>query len=390
MIKKFKHKKKVGMVSALPLLAACHHDKEEIITIEDSLPGKRSEPVVVILDRFQTETWHGPKVLQNFYGEFLNDEIEVTVIAEDLDENKYDNPVKQAFVDFEPDVINASWGLGNLVSYPTIFEYDELSSDDVIKEYVDTGIFLWENGTTITAAAGNDYESNGVSDPWGHSIFPIIVGAYSQYDDSIYDWSNKGSATVHFYEVGDGWDWTGTSYSAPRVAAHVALIKSEHPNISESSVRTILEKNSVYDFDSGDYVQKLDEITNMDPSIDTRVRVEAVFEIFEGRNPSQTELDSWISSIDNGIDTLGTMARWFAMNGIQINNVPPIERMQAFYHYWLGRESKDSEIIEMFNDLVATDSWNQTFDNFIEKEEIDTSYSFVYNNYDVLATEVVV
>jgi hypothetical protein len=387
---KYGKKKKLVPLSMLPLLAACHkNNDEETVTIQDPLPGPRSEPFVVILDRFQTETWHGPRVLQNFYGEFLNDEIEVTVIAEDLDENKYDNPVKQAVIDFETDVINASWGLGNLVSYPTIFEYDELLEDDVIKEYVDTGEFLWESGTTITVAAGNDYASDAVSDPWGHSIFPIIVGAYSQYDGDIYSWSNKGSATVHFYEVGDGWGWTGTSYSAPRVAAHVALIKSEHPGISESSVRTILEKNSVYDFDSGDYVQKLDKITNMDPSIDTRVKVEAVFEIFEGRNPSQTELDSWISSIDNGLDTLGTMARWFALNGVQTNNVPPIERMQAFYHYWLGRESEDGEIIEMFNDLVTTDSWNQTFDNFLAKENIDTSYSFVYNNYDVLATEAI-
>jgi hypothetical protein len=114
-----------------------------------------------------------------------------------------------------------------------------------------------------------------------------------------------------------------------------------------------------------------------------------VFEIFEGRNPSQTELDNWINLVDSGEETLGTMARWFAMNGVQTQDVPPIERMQAFYHYWLGRESQDSEIVAMFNDLVQTQSWDQTFDNFLELEHVDTSYSFVYNNYDVLATEVI-
>lgn len=364
------------------LLAACNHNGSEDVVIGNT----SDEPVVVILDRFQTETWHGPRVLQNFYGEFLKDETEVTVIAEDLDENKYDNPVKQAVHDFQPDVINASWGLGDLVSYPTIFEYDDLPEDDVIKEYVDTGEFLWENGTTLTAAAGNDYASDAVSDPWGHSIFPIIVGAYSQYDGDIYDWSNKGSAVVHFYEQGDGWNWFGTSYSAPRVAAHVASIKSEHPDISESSVRTILEKNSLYDFDSGDYVQKLDEITNMDTSIDVRVRVEAMFEIFEGRNPSEEELFYWSDLVLNQGLGLGEMAYQFAINGVQTDDIPPIERMQAFYHFWLGRESEDNEIVEMFNDLVATNSWHETFDNFIDSENVDTEYSFVYNNYNELLT----
>lgn len=369
------------MLSPL-LLAACHHNGSENVSTDNTT----DEPVVVILDRFQTETWHGPRVLQNFYGEFLNDEIEVTVIAEDLDERKYDNPVEQAAIDFQPDVINASWGLGSTVSYPTIFEYDELDEDDVIKVYVDTGEFLWLNGTTLTAAAGNDATADSVNDPWGHSIFPIIVGAYSQYDGDIYDWSNKGSAVVHFYEQGDGWNWYGTSYSAPRVAAHVALIKSEHPGISESSVRTILEKNSLYDFDSGDYVQKLDEITNMNPSIDVRVRVEAMFEIFEGRNPSEEELFYWSDLVVNQGLGLGEMAYQFATNGIQTDDVPPIERMQAFYHFWLGRESEDNEIVEMFNDLVVTNSWHKTFDNFIRSENIDTEYSFVYNNYNELLT----
>ena len=379
MIKKFKQKKQAGLVSTLPLLAACNHPEWH----------ERPEPVVVILDFFQTEITHGPTVLQNFFDEFGNDSREVTVIAEDLDEDKFPNPMLRVYQDFEPDVVNASWVMSDVIEYPSIFDYDTLEEGSFQKEIVDTGELLWLNGTTVTASAGNEASTTSSNEPWANSIFPIIVGAYQGSTGDIFYFSNKGPAVVHFYEAGDSFGSYGTSYSAPRVAAHVALIKTEHESISESSVRTILEKNSVYDFDAGHYVQKLDEISNMDPTIDTRVRVEAVFELFEGRNPSQEELDYWIDQVDNHGLNIGAVAREWAVNGVQIFDVPPIERMQAFYHFWLDRESEDSEIVEMFDDLVATKDWNITFDNFIEKEEIDTSYSFVYNNYDVLATEVI-
>jgi hypothetical protein len=385
MNKKSKSNKKFQWLSLAGLLSACGKGKAETATVDVPKTLNNSEPVAVILDAFQGPTTHGPLVLQNFYGEFLNDHKEVTVIAEDVDVDKTPDPMLRAYQDFNPDVINVSWGSVRNTDYPHIDNYNTYTHDDA---YLQSNQTLWENGVTVTAAAGNDGLNDAAVATWASSIFPIVVGAYSQYDGDIYDWSNKGSAVVHYYEIGDGWGIEGTSFSAPRVAAQVALIKSEHNTISESSVRTILEKNSVYDFDSGDYVQKIDEITNTDPSIDTRVKVEAVFEIFEGRNPSQTELDNWINLVDSGEETLGTMARWFAMNGVQTQDVPPIERMQAFYHYWLGRESQDSEIVAMFNDLVQTQSWDQTFDNFLELEHVDTSYSFVYNNYDVLATEV--
>ena len=386
MNKKSKSNKKFQWISLAGLLSACGSNKQETTTVDITRPSNNSEPVAVILDTFQGPTTHGPLVLQNFYSEFLNDHKEVTVIAEDVDVDKTPDPMLRAYQDFNPDVINVSWGSVRNTDYPHMDNYNTYTHDDA---YMQSNQTLWENGVTVTAAAGNDGLHDAAVATWASSIFPIVVGAYSQYDGDIYDWSNKGSAVVHYYETGDSWGIEGTSFSAPRVAAQVALIKSEHDTISESSVRTILEKNSVYDFDSGDYVQKIDEITNTDPSIDTRVKVEAVFEIFEGRNPSQTELDNWINLVDSGDETLGTMARWFAMNGIQTQDVPPIERMQAFYHYWLGRESEDSEIVAMFDDLVQTQNWNQTFDNFLELEHVDTSYSFVYNNYDVLATEVI-
>ena len=377
--------KKFQSLNLALLLSACG----KTVTVESTETvdnTKSPEPVVVILDAFQTSTSHGPQVLKNFYGEFGNDQKEVTVIAEDLDFDKTPDPILRAYQDFDPDVINASWGSKRNIDYPHIDNYDTYRNGDA---YLESNQILWENGVTVTASSGNDGENDSAVASWASSIFPIVVGAYSQYNGDIYDWSNKGSAVVHYYEIGDGWGIEGTSFSAPRVAAQVALIKSEYNDISESSVRTILEKNSLYDFDSGDYVQKIDEIKNFDPSIDTRVKVEAVFEIFEGRNPSQTELDNWINLVDNGEETLGTMARWFAINGIQTQDIPPIERMQAFYHYWLNRESQDNEIIQMLNDLIETQNWNQTFDNFLNLQHVDTSYSFVYNNYDVLATEVI-
>ena len=377
------------------LLGACggsneQNDASEIISFPIS-----NEPVVVILDSFQTQTTHGPLVLQNFYGEFGNDSKEVTVIAEDLDEDKSPDALTRAFNDFKPDVINLSWGyIGSKTDYPIIFEYDEESPDvvsPVVRKYVDATIELYENGTTITASAGNNGYENAAAGPWSHSPFTIVVGAYHQFlDDAIPEYSNMAAGVVNFYEMADGWGHAGTSFSAPRVAAHVTLIKSEHPGISESSVRTILEKNSFYEYEKNDYVQKLDVITNMNPSIDTRVKVESVFEIFEGRNPSQTELDSWIEKIDAGLYTLGSMAQQFAEDGVQQYEVPPMERMQAFFHFWLERESTDEEILDMFYDLVETNNWNVTFDNFIDSKGVDTEYSFVLNNHDALVSDVYV
>lgn len=391
-VKLMKHKKVDRLTVMSPLLlAACGgSNSSNSSNVIHSNRHQTTEPVVVILDRFQTNTSHGPQVLKNFYGEFQSDSTEVTVIAEDLDENKDPMPLIRVYEDFAPDVVNASWGLDIDTTYPFIGNYSNAPDLGSNGNYLEANQFLWENGVTVTASAGNDGFDGATNTTFASSIFPIIVGAYSQYNGEVYDWSDQGSAVVHFYEVGDGWGIEGTSFAAPRVAAHVALIKSEHLDISESSVRTILEKNSLFDIDSGKYVQKLDEITDMNPSIDTRVRVEAMFEIFEGRNPSEQELDYWSELIIDQNLGLGEMAMHYAANGIQTDDVPPIERMQAFYHFWLGRESQDSEIVDMFEDLVQTQDWNKTFDNFIEIKNVDTEYSFVYNNYDALNTETYV
>lgn len=384
-----KAKKTKKFVSFSPvILAACNSSESSSSNnTNNNSFNTFNEPVVVILDSFQTNTTHGPMVLQNFYGEFGNDTIEVTVIAEDVDLDKSPMPLIRAFEDFSPDVINTSWGFRGETEYPFIGEYDSFPGTTGMREYLEAHQILWENGVTVVASAGNRGYEGATNESAAISIFPIVVGAISQYDNQIYDWSDHGSSTVHYYEIGDGWGREGTSFSAPRVAAHVALIKHYHPDISESGVRTILEKNSFYDFDKGSFVQKIDKITNTDPSIDTRVKVEAVFEIFQGRNPSQNELDYWIQQIDNGVSILA-MALEYAKDGIQTDDVPPIERIQAFYHFWLERESQDQEVVDMFEDLATTNNWNQTFDNFIEIEQVDTDYSFVYNNYDDLVTNV--
>lgn len=365
-----------------------------------------NEPVVVIYDSFQTNTSHGPQVLKNFYGKFGNDHKDVIVIARDVDNGYWDrdennnliyittivDEFKDMVEKFNPDIVNVSWGYSSVVGYPLLnisenskYNYDTVEFDTMQIMLRD----LWEQGVTITASAGNDYHNNGASITFASSIFPIVVGAYNQQDMKIYDWSNKGPAVVDFYEMGDGWNIQGTSFAAPRVAAHIALIRSEYPDISQSSIRTILEKNSIYDYEFGQYVQKLKTISNFDPSIDTRVKVEAVYEIFNGRNPDQEELDFWIYQIDNNQYNIFQLAEQLAADGVQQLEVAPIERMAAFWHFWLSREADDSEILEMLDDINNTSDWNITFDNFIVKENINTEYSFVDNNYNVLYSEIV-
>ncbi len=69
----------------MPIIAACGKGKAETATVDVPKTLNNSEPVAVIPDAFQGPTTHVPLVLQNFYGEFLNDHKEVTVIAEDVD-----------------------------------------------------------------------------------------------------------------------------------------------------------------------------------------------------------------------------------------------------------------------------------------------------------------
>ena len=383
MKKKLNKTKKAAMISPMSLaLAACGSSGN---TISNTLPDSGGETVTVaVLDYFKSQESHGDKVVYAFNSTSTT---ENDVIEQELRLDLYENPVRQILQDESPDVINSSWTVDNVYSQsPFVIEFNDPAVGTPLRDALDTGLAAWNNNTTIVAPAGNDYQSDAASAPWALSIFPVVVGALDN-TGNIADYSNKGNEVVHFYHSGESNGHTGTSFSAAHVSSMVADIKNQLSGISESSVRTLLEKNSEYDFAEGMYVQKLNELTTIDTSIDTRVRVEAVFELFEGRNPSQEELDYWVNEIDNNGLDIRQLAHDFAANGIEQGGVPPIEKMQAFYHFWLGRESEDSEIADMMLNIADAKKWGPVFDKEI-LDEIgpDFAYNCTFNNYEALLT----
>lgn len=388
--------KNAAMLSPTALvLAACGGSGSNTTTSTSTsaTPSTNSPVNVVVVDSFKTaedggdgyDNGHGEKVVSTFNNFNIGNP---TVIEYELNLWEDTNPIRMVQQEINPDVINTSWVVDGIhATAPMVIEFNDPEPGTSLRDTLDTGLDTWNNNTTIVASAGDDGMSYGASAPWAFSIFPIIVGALDD-TDGIASYSNSGSETVHYYHSGNHSSGeTGTSYSTARVAAMVSDIKEQLPGISESSVRTLLEKNSVYSLEDGKYIQKLDELTTLDTSIDTRVRVEAVFELFESRNPTQEELDYWINEIDNNGLDIRQLAHDFAADGIEDNRVAPIEKMQAFYHFWLNREAEDSEIADMLASLAVSKNWGPTFDKEI-LDEIGPWYDYnvTANNYEALLT----
>ena len=386
MIKKLK---KATMLSPTALaLSACNTGGGSTTTSNPTSPSTSTASInVVVVDSFKLAEdggdGHGEKVVSVFNEHNIGN---TTVTEYELNLWDDTNPITTVQQEMDPDVINTSWVVADyFAESPMVIEFNDPAAGSSLRDVLDTGLDIWNNNTTIVASAGNDSMENSASAPWAFSIFPIVVGALDD-TGNIAAYSNSGSETVHYYHSGNGPDGgSGTSYSTARVAAMVSDIKEQLPGISESSVRTLLEKNSVYSLEDGKYIQKLDELTTLDASIDTRVRVEAVFELFESRNPTQEELDYWINEIDNNGLDIRQLAHDFAADGIEDNRVAPIEKMQAFYHFWLNREAEDSEIADMLASLAVTKKWGPTFDEEI-LDEIGPwfEYNATFNNYEEL------
>jgi len=255
-------------------------------------------------------------------------------------------------------------------------------------------------GTAVVSAAGN-FGDNTLKENQ-RSVFDFTVGAIQTMEQTeavfeVADFSNQNPQFVDFYIYGDG----GTSYAAPRVAGLIAQIREHDPDASLSAIRTVLEKNSSYEcvepsltyspdrdpIEYGSwYIQVLDPYnlkTNLvrdgvkgdrhlvfskdapeseyvfdftfDDTIDTRVRTEALYEVYLNRNPDQEGLDWWVDHIDAGADFLDVIDhfKYFRDNDLDgvtdvsqyEHGAPLIEKIQGLYHAHLARESADQEVI---------------------------------------------
>lgn len=204
---------------------------------------------------------------------------------------------------------------------------------------------------------------------------------------------------VDFYTQGDG----GTSYAAPRVAGMIAHIKQYNPNYNLNEIRTILERNSKYltferdgntwtaqvldpwnmqtnmirDGRAGksinmftDGITESDYTWTFDPKhiIDQKTKVEALFEVFSARNPSQEIFNTWMDIVDKNKLTVAEAVNAYVKSALfgsldampkdVDSKVPLIERVQGLYHLGLDREPTLEETV------VAIDHYSATGENF--------------------------
>jgi len=311
------------------------------------------------------------------------------------------------------DVINWSFGQGVFSSTDYIF-------DNAVRD-----AFL--EGTAVTTAAGN-FSSDRMKDTQ-RSPYDFTVGSIETFEWNAegltvgdratktakweFAWFNDNNPTfVDFYTYGDG----GTSFAAPRVAAYIAQIRDQDRDASLSSIRTILEKNSDYKLIQNDtdswYVQVLDPYNlenntardgeygyiyklfseqvpeseyefdfDFSNAIDTRVRTEALYEVYLNRNPDEEGLAYWMNQVDEFGASYSDLANFFeyvADNDLDIkpsgkydHNVPLIEKVQGLYHLHLGRETKDSEVVEAIDYMHnANLSWNEYVDQWMANANV--------------------
>ena len=217
-----------------------------------------------------------------------------TIIDSDI--NTYDSyPTPDDTILFwsgKTNLINASWHTTDLS-----LKYDYIDEFNVRK--------AWDKNTLVVIAVGNMYEATVWSQNWdtnevptsATSPFDITAGALKNGIIAKYSFSNP--RFVDYFLDGDFNGVEGTSYAAPRLTGHISKIMDWYPEYGYSQIRTMLEKNSISMV--GKNNQVIDAITDvkkeLDAKLDTKVLVEDLIEIFQGRNPTDQEVNDIVNTI---------------------------------------------------------------------------------------------
>jgi len=303
--------------------------------------------------------------------------------------------------------------------------------------------------TAFTVSAGNwgeggvvgmDRETGEITEP---GFDKISITQSSPYDFTVgsmatFEWDREnsidGKATkdakfelasfsevaprfVDFYTYGD----SGTSFAAPRVAGLITHILKDNPDYDLNHIRNVLERNSdlveferdgnkwisqvldPYDLENNtirddkvgnsidmftDGITKDDYIFTFDTNhaIDTRTRIDGLYEIILGRNPDQNGLNHYVNAVElenwSLQDVLNTFTNseefksgWFnSADAEQTAMVPLIERVQALYHVGLSREPTLEEtvnVIDYYKNEVD-ENWQQLVADFVGFYNIET------------------
>lgn len=370
LLEKFRKKSALKATAVTPLalsVAACGGSREPIPTPDPTptpLPIDEDDDGVtttVVLDYYTGDS--------GYHGDFVENTVaqntDTDVVGVDREGrgrvSDTDNLLLEVNTDHEPEVINMSTGARSVVQDRGVF-------DSYLPELAEVSYNLWTEGVVVVGAAGNE-GSYGVSASRGSSVFQLAIGSadedgiesYSNYHPKVIDFYIDGFSEPTAYEYNGTTymlELQGTSFAAPRVSAMVAELIEHDPDLTMSEIRTLLEYNSEYlEHDDGagnEFVyQYLSELVQYDHVIDTRVIVEAGFELYMGRNPNQAELNHWVEQIDLGNETYETLEVWFSENTQNLDEVASVELAQAYYHWNFHRESTDLEVVDRLVDIEA-------------------------------------
>lgn len=385
-MKKLNKKAKVLGVTPLALaLAACGggEDVKQPTPVVDlpKDPDEDGTTTVVVLDYYTGRNGYHGDFVENTVVQNTDTDV-VGVDREGKGKVADTGPLLDTVNDtHEPEVINMSTGARAIVTERATF-------DSPLQGITDVSYELWSEGTAVVGAAGNE-GSYGTSMSRGASVFQLSIGSadeggiesYSNYHPKVVDFYTDGVSEPTAYDYNGKTymlELSGTSFAAPRVSAMIAELIEHDPDYTMSEIRTLLEYNSEYrehdDGQGNEFVyQFLDEILHFDHVIDTRVIVEAGFELFAGRNPNQEELDSWILDIDNGVKTYEDLEAHLS-GGVKVDEVAQIEVAQAYYHWNFHREATDLEVVEKLTEqLDGTTS-------------VDSPYSYMGEDLNIVHT----
>lgn len=320
------------------------------------------------------------------------------------------------------DVINWSFGRALWVEN---YSYDSVIKDGYLKN------------TAFTVSAGNwgaggvvgiDPKTGDYTKPAFHKIainqsspYDFTVGSMTTFEwgyenvidgratkkakFELADFSEVAPRFVDFYTYGD----SGTSFAAPRVAGLITHILEDHPDYDLNQIRTVLERNSdLVEFERGgntwiaqvldpydlqnntirdgrlgnsidmftDGITKDDYTFTFDTLhiIDTRTKVDGLYEIIFGRNPDQGGLNEYVNAIEfkdwTLQDVINTFVAseefgWFTSSDAEATSqVALIERVQALYHVGLSREPTLEETVNLIDQYKTDENWQQLVGNF--------------------------
>jgi subtilisin family serine protease len=333
------------------------------------------------------------------------------------------------------DVINWSF---SQAEWTDDYDYDSVIKQGFLKNTAFTNSAgNWGEG----GVAGMDRETGEITEP---GFDKISITQSSPYDFTVgsmttFKWDREntidGKATkdakfeladfsevaprfVDFYTYGD----SGTSFAAPRVAGLITHILQDNPDYDLNQIRTVLERNSdlvEFERDGNKWIAQVldpydlenntirdgrvgnsidmftDGITRDDYTftfdtthvIDTRTKVDGLYEIILGRNPDQGGLNHYVDNIESRNWSLHDVLTAFVNSEEGINGwfnsedaeqtamVPLIERVQALYHVGMSREPTLEEtvnVIDYYKNEV-NENWQQLVTDFVGFYSIDVN-----------------